>query len=94
MVTPTGTTMQKILLFLFFFLNILYATDVGVGASRPTEVLPKLVTEGESLKDFDQNFYLDNRSPINAVAISEDGKTIVSGSYDKSIKIWDSGTGK
>jgi WD40 repeat protein len=78
MVTPTGTTMQKALFLFFFFLfSTLYAV----------EALPKLVTEGEPLKDFDQNFYLDNRSPINAVAISEDGKIIVSGSSDNSVKI-------
>ena len=28
---------------------------------------------------------------ITSVAFSPDGKTIVSGSYDKTIKVWDSG---
>ena len=28
---------------------------------------------------------------INSVAFSPDGKTIVSGSYDQTIKVWDAG---
>ena len=31
-------------------------------------------------------------SGINSVAFSPDGKTIVSGSYDQTIKVWDAGT--
>ena len=32
--------------------------------------------------------------PVHSVAYSPDGKHIVSGSYDKTVKIWDSTTGK
>ena len=32
-------------------------------------------------------------SPVNSVACSPDGKRVVSGSYDKLIKIWDVATG-
>ena len=31
---------------------------------------------------------------VRSVAYSPDGKHIVSGSYDKTVKIWDSATGK
>ena len=30
--------------------------------------------------------------PISSVAFSPDGKTILSGSYDKTLKVWDAGT--
>jgi WD40 repeat protein len=30
--------------------------------------------------------------PVMSVAFSPDGKTIVSGSYDQTIKVWDAGT--
>ena len=30
-------------------------------------------------------------SPVASVAFSPDGSTIVSGSYDKTIKVWDAG---
>ena len=31
-------------------------------------------------------------SPVASVAFSPDGATIVSGSYDETIKVWDAGT--
>ncbi|CAA6819383.1 MAG: High-affnity carbon uptake protein Hat/HatR [uncultured Sulfurovum sp.] len=77
--------MKKLLPLLFLLFTNLCATTVA---------LPKLVEEGESLSNFEKNFYLDSRSAVNAVAISEDGKTIVSGSSDNSVKIWDSGRGE
>ena len=30
-------------------------------------------------------------SPVGSVAFSPDGKTIVSGSYDQTLKVWDAG---
>ena len=30
-------------------------------------------------------------APVTSVAFSPDGKTIVSGSYDQTIKVWDAG---
>ncbi|CAA6804629.1 MAG: High-affnity carbon uptake protein Hat/HatR [uncultured Sulfurovum sp.] len=77
--------MKKLLPLLLLLFSTLYAS---------TTALPTLVPQGESLKGFNNNYYIDNRSPINAIAISEDGKYIVSGSSDKSIKIWDRSTGE
>ena len=31
---------------------------------------------------------------VNSIAISNDGKRIISGSYDKTVRIWDAETGK
>jgi len=64
----------KILLILFslFTMNFsLFARDV----------LPVLVEGGELFENRD-DFYIPHQSPINAIAISPDGKTIVSGSDD------------
>ena len=32
-----------------------------------------------------------HRTEVRSVAFSPDGKTILSGSYDKTLKVWDSG---
>ncbi|MEJ6487580.1 hypothetical protein N0Y54_41095 [Nostoc punctiforme UO1] len=37
---------------------------------------------------------LGHSSYVNSVAISPDGQSIISGSYDKTIKIWNLNTGK
>ena len=60
------------------------------------DALPPLVEKGEVFnpKTYKQNFYIDKPSYVFSVAISKDGKTIVSGSGDSSIKIWDRATGK
>ncbi len=58
-----------------------------------TEALPLLVKAGEPFENR-KDFYIPSRSLVYAVAISPDGKTIVSGSDDNSIKIWDKKTGK
>jgi len=83
-VLPTGASMKKTLFNLFLLLTF-YTSLLA------REALPILVEGGEPLS---KNYYIDSRSPVNAVAISEDGKTIVSGSCDGSIKIWESETGK
>jgi len=72
---------------LFFILFSLFTLHFSLQAREP---LPLLVEGGEPLN---KNFYINPRSSINAVAISKDGKTIVSGSDDGSIKVWDSEKG-
>ncbi len=57
------------------------------------EALPPLVNDGETFENRD-DFSISSRSTVNSVAISQDGSKIVSGSWDNSIKIWDSATGK
>ena len=41
-----------------------------------------------------KNTLRGHREPVWAVAVSTDGKTIASGSEDRTIRIWDTGTGK
>ena len=38
--------------------------------------------------------YRQHESPVNSVAWSPDGKTLVSGSADKTVKLWEAATGK
>ena len=47
-----------------------------------------LVAASLELKAKNENAYSDC---INSVAFSPDGKTIVSGSDDKTLKVWDAG---
>ena len=57
------------------------------------DALPVLVEGGEPFENRD-DFYIPHQSPINAIAISKDGKTIISGSSDNTIKIWNRATGE
>ena len=49
---------------------------------------PTLATASLELKAEKQSAHSD---AVNSVAFSPDGKTIVSGSDDKTIKVWDAG---
>ena len=70
----------KILFILFAFILTLTAKVI------PT--LPVLLEQGELFDEetFKQNFYIDKASLVTSVAISADGATIVSGSWDDSIR--------
>jgi len=56
------------------------------------EALPLLEENNNSFENRD-DFYIPSQSPVFAIAISRDGKTIVSGSRDGSLKIWDAKSG-
>ncbi len=81
--------LTKTLFILFLLLSISFSL-------LARDALPPLIEKGEPFnpKTYKQNFYIDKQSPVNSVAISKDGKTIVSGSNDNSVKIWDRATGK
>ena len=59
-------------------------------------ILPPITKIGETYnkKTYKQNFYIDKPSFVRSVAISPDGKYIVSGSDDYSVKIWEMKSGK
>ena len=38
--------------------------------------------------------WLGHQAPVGAVACTLDGKTILSGSEDQTVRLWDAGTGK
>ena len=56
------------------------------------EALPLLEENNNSFENRD-DFYIPSQSSVYAIAISRDGKTIVSGSLDDTIKIWDAKSG-
>ena len=51
--------------------------------------MPVLVAASLELKAEKQSAHSEG---VSSVAFSPDGKTIVSGSWDKTIKVWDAGT--
>ena len=61
------------------------------------DITRKILDKKELMKSFEFRHFLMEKghlSPVNSVAISPDGKYIVSGSIDKTIKIWDIKTGE
>ena len=75
------------ILFNFFLLCIFHFSIFA------RDALPPLINTGESFTH-EEDYYIPRQSAIYSVAMSQDGKIIVSGSRDKSIKIWDVKTGK
>jgi len=79
---------MKILFTLLFYL-------IFTLISQAKDALPILLKSGESLTNsFDRDYYIDESSQILSVAISQDSRYIISGSWDNTIKIWDSQSGK
>ena len=66
--------------------------DAGVGAPNPAPVpklsVPTLATASLELKAEKQDAHIGD---VNSVAFSPDGKTIVAGSYNWTLKVWDAG---
>ena len=58
--------------------------------SRPDLTAPVLAAASLELKAEKQNAH---SRAVASVAFSPDGKTIVSGSYDQTLKVWDAGVG-
>jgi len=67
---------------LFFILFSLFTLHFSLQAKEP---LPLLVEGGEPLN---KDFYIDTTSYIYVVAISKDGKNIISALWDNILKIW------
>ena len=70
--------------------------DAGVGTDTlqpltPDLTAPVLAAASLELKAEQQDAH---GNFVNSVAFSPDGKTIVSGSDDKALKVWDAGTPK
>ena len=59
-----------------------------MAARRASHALSPSFAGTLELKASKENAHND---PVTSVAFSPDGKTIVSGSWDKTIKVWDAG---
>ena len=57
--------------------------------TKVMDALQKILDEG-----MEYNRLVGHNDPILSVSFSSDGKTVASSSYDKTIKLWDVGTGK
>ena len=63
--------------------------DVGTEPHYPCTTLHRMIATVINLRSEKTNAHSDSS---RSVAFSPDGKTIVSGSFDKTIKVWDAGT--
>ena len=71
-------------------LVLLLVGSVGCGGSSPEQKAWKKSVEGQ------EPLTLKGRSSgsVSSVSFSPDGKRIVSGSFDKTLKVWDAQTGQ
>jgi WD40 repeat protein len=55
--------------------------------------VPTLITERERMQDGWLKLLEGHENAVSSVAFSPNGKTIVSGSYDQTVRVWDAATG-
>jgi WD40 repeat protein len=55
--------------------------------------VPALITERERMQDGRPKLLEGHKHTVTSVAFSPDGKTIVSGSSDQTVRVWDAATG-
>jgi len=69
-------------------------TKVGAGAqdTDPARIGATVVASGEGGLELKAEKQSAHSSTVASVAFSPDGKTIVSGSWDRTIKVWDADT--
>ncbi|MEL7034300.1 MAG: hypothetical protein AAFO04_01575 [Cyanobacteria bacterium J06592_8] len=96
-----STILWSVIIATIFIVNLLFFTGRGEFLSFPLQTQQSLVSkfcsENQTQSpycDFSEAYTLEGYPSESAIAISSDGKILVSGGEDKAIKIWDLQTGK
>ncbi|MEA5505065.1 serine/threonine-protein kinase [Halotia wernerae UHCC 0503] len=67
---------------------------LGLGGVWSLQFLPPLITPKSSESSYQTNTLKGHSSDVNSVAFNPDGKTLATGSDDKTIKLWNLATGQ
>jgi len=79
-----GLRVSKFKTVLFILLSL-----ISLQAIYANSALPPLIKDGEKMEFSRERYYIDNSTTYSSVAYSPDGKRIISGSGDKTVKVWD-----